>query len=33
MIRVGGGYMVIEEFINTYAEKELGKIDALQSIS
>ena len=33
MIRVGGGYMVIEEFISTYAEKELVKLDALQSIS
>ena len=33
VIRVGGGYMVIEEFISTYAEKELVKLDALQSIS
>ena len=33
VIRVGGGYMVIEEFISTYAEKELVKIDSLQSIS
>jgi len=27
VIRVGGGYMVIEEFISTYAEKELIKLD------
>ncbi len=29
VIRVGGGYMVIEEFISTYAEKELVKLDTL----
>ena len=33
VIRVGGGYMVIEEFISTYAEKELVKLDTLQGIS
>lgn len=27
VIRVGGGFMVIEEFISTYAEKELVKMD------
>jgi len=27
VIRVGGGYMVIEEFISTYAEKEMIKLD------
>ena len=27
VIRVGGGYMVIEEFISTYAEKEMVKLD------
>ena len=32
VIRVGGGYMVIEEFISTYAEKELLKLEALQSL-
>jgi hypothetical protein len=26
VIRVGGGYMVIEEFIATYAETELAKM-------
>ena len=30
VIRVGGGYMIIEEFINTYAEQELAKINKLQ---
>jgi hypothetical protein len=30
VIRVGGGFMVIEEFISTYAEKELIKLDAAQ---
>lgn len=29
VIRVGGGYMVIEEFISTYAEKELIKMETL----
>lgn len=28
MVRVGGGYMSIEEFIETYGEAELKKIDA-----
>ena len=28
VIRVGGGYMVIDEFIETYAEAELKKMDA-----
>ena len=27
VIRVGGGFMIIEEFINTYAEQELNKIN------
>jgi hypothetical protein len=31
VIRVGGGYMVIEEFISTYAEKELIKLDTLRA--
>ena len=30
VIRVGGGYMIIEEFINTYAEQELNKINKIQ---
>ena len=30
VIRVGGGYMIIEEFINTYAEQELAKINKIQ---
>ena len=30
VIRVGGGYMVIEEFISTYAEQELNKMNKLQ---
>jgi chromosome segregation ATPase len=29
VIRVGGGYMVIEQFIDTYAESELLKINAI----
>ena len=29
VIRVGGGYMVIEEFISTYAEQELAKMNKL----
>jgi Growth-Arrest-Specific Protein 2 Domain len=29
VIRVGGGYMVIEEFISTYAEQELNKINKM----
>lgn len=31
VIRVGGGYMVIEEFISNYAEKELKILDARQN--
>lgn len=31
VIRVGGGYMVIEEFISTYAEKELVKLDTINN--
>lgn len=27
VIRVGGGYMVIDEFISTYADQELNKIN------
>ena len=30
VIRVGGGFMIIEEFINTYAEQELNKINNIQ---
>ncbi len=30
VIRVGGGFMIIEEFINTYAEQELNKINKIQ---
>lgn len=30
VIRVGGGYMVIEEFISTYAEQELNKMNKIQ---
>lgn len=30
VIRVGGGYMIIEEFINTYAEQELTKLNKIQ---
>ena len=29
VIRVGGGYMVIEEFISTYADQELNKINKM----
>jgi Growth-Arrest-Specific Protein 2 Domain len=29
VIRVGGGFMIIEEFINNYAEQELNKINKL----
>ena len=29
VIRVGGGYMIIEEFIQSYAEAELHKLNAL----
>lgn len=29
VIRVGGGYMVIEEFISTYAEQELNKMNKI----
>ncbi len=31
VIRVGGGYMIIEEFISSYAEKELIKIETMSS--
>lgn len=31
VIRVGGGYMVIEEFISTYAEKELVKMETMSN--
>jgi len=31
VIRVGGGYMVIEEFISTYAEKELAKMESISN--
>lgn len=30
VIRVGGGYMIIEEFINTYAEQELTKLNKIK---
>jgi len=33
VIRVGGGYMVIEEFISTYAEKELIKVESITGIN
>jgi hypothetical protein len=29
VIRVGGGYMIIEEFISTYADSEMAKIAKL----
>lgn len=29
VIRVGGGYMIIEEFIQSYAEQELNKLNKL----
>lgn len=29
VIRVGGGYMIIEEFISNYAQAELNKLEAL----
>jgi len=29
VIRVGGGYMIIEEFIATYADSEMAKIAKL----
>jgi hypothetical protein len=29
VIRVGGGFMIIEEFIATYAENEMRKINNL----
>jgi hypothetical protein len=29
VIRVGGGYMVIEEFISSYSETELKKINRM----
>lgn len=32
VIRVGGGYMVIEEFINTYAEHELTKMSKINEL-
>mmetsp|Transcript_42625 Transcript_42625/g.40907 ORF Transcript_42625/g.40907 Transcript_42625/m.40907 type:complete len:219 (+) Transcript_42625:2167-2823(+) len=31
VIRVGGGFMVIEEFIATYAEQEMRKIQAIEA--
>lgn len=31
VIRVGGGWMMIEEFIQTYAEVELNKIEAMKA--
>lgn len=31
VIRVGGGYMIINEFISTYAENELRKMEHLQN--
>ena len=30
VIRVGGGYMVIDEFIQTYADIEMNKIKTIQ---
>jgi len=30
VIRVGGGFMVIQEFIQTYADQEMAKIVAMQ---
>jgi hypothetical protein len=29
VVRVGGGYMVIEEFIATYADQELAKMNKI----
>lgn len=29
VIRVGGGFMIIEEFIATYAEAEMNKINKM----
>jgi len=29
VIRVGGGYMVIEKFIETYAEQEMDKLQRI----
>lgn len=29
VIRVGGGYMIIDEFIQTYADQELAKLEKL----
>jgi hypothetical protein len=31
VVRVGGGFMVIEEFIAAYAESEMKKISSLES--
>lgn len=31
VIRVGGGYMIIEEFISTFAEKELLKMESVNN--
>ena len=31
VIRVGGGYMVIEEFIQTYADAEMNKINKINA--
>jgi hypothetical protein len=33
VIRVGGGYMVIEEFIQTYADAEMNKINKINAKS
>lgn len=29
VVRVGGGFMIIEEFIDVYTEQELTKINAM----
>lgn len=29
VIRVGGGYMIVEEFISSYAQAELNKLEQL----
>lgn len=29
VVRVGGGYMVIEEFVDTYHDQELDKIEKM----
>ena len=33
VIRVGGGFMIIEEFIATYADAEMKKINAMEAAS